>query len=203
MRSVNLLMLLAVLGVCCFGQESATTNPAPVPSATKAFSSAPQSPEMKKMVDAFAGRWRVTISVEKMPGWFPIAGTAIGRSDIQAGPAGNSLSERLHSNGPLGDFAGNGIYWYDAQSKSYKGIWCDSMDPTGCSINGTANWEGSNFVVNNEISMGAQGKLRIRETYSNITHDSFDFAIESAMGDSPLAKVMSIRYERGAGAKVR
>ena len=199
---MRLLLLVALMCLNSFAQESQPANPSSAPAATKAFRSAPQSPEMKKLVDAFSGRWKVTINVEKMPGWFPISGTATGRSEIQAGPAGNSVTERLRSNGPLGDFAGNGTYWYDAQSKSYKGTWCDSMDPNGCGAAGTANWIGSNFVINNEIPM-EHGKLRIRETYSNITHDSFDFMIETALGDAPLAKVMTIRYERASSGRTQ
>lgn len=200
MRFISYLLAAAIICVGSFAQESQPANPSSVPAPANAFRSAPQSPEMKKLVDSFTGRWRVTISVQKTPGWFPISGTATGRSEIQAGPAGNSVTERLRSNGPLGDFAGNGTYWWDLQSKSYKGTWCDSMDPNGCGAVGTANWSGSNFVVNNEIPM-EHGKLRIRETYSNITHESFNFMIETAMGDAPLAKVMSIRYERAASTR--
>ncbi len=200
MRLISYLVAAATICLAAVAQESQPANSSPAPAPTSAFRSASQSPEMKKLVESFTGRWRVTISVQKMSGWFPVSGTATGRSEIQAGPAGNSVTERLRSNGPLGDFAGNGTYWYDAQSKSYKGTWCDSMDPNGCGAVGTANWSGSNFVVSNEIPM-EQGKLRIRETYSNITHDSFDFMIETAMGDAPLAKVMSIRYQRAGSGR--
>jgi hypothetical protein len=155
---------------------------------------------MKKLVDTFAGSWRVTIRVEKND-WFPTAGTANGHAEMQAGPAGNSLTEHLRSHGPLGDFAGSGMYWYDPQGKSYKRVWCDSLDPTGCGVAGAGNWEGGNFVFNSEMPM-PQGTMRVRETFSNITHESFDFALEASTGDGPLVKMMTIRYERAGSNRM-
>lgn len=193
MKGAIILSISLIFSLAAIAQETPSADhKAP----TKAFGSAPQSPEMKKFIDTFAGRWKTTITVEKNE-WFPVAGTAKGRADIQAGPAGNSTIERQRSNSPLGNFAGTGVYWYDAESKSYKGIWCDSMDPRGCGDIGSGNWEGANFVINNEVST-PQGKLRIRETFSNITHDSYDFVIESSTGAAPLKKMMTIKYQRSA-----
>jgi hypothetical protein len=160
----------------------------------KLFASSQQSPEMKKMVDSFAGRWTTTVHVYKGE-WFPADGTTKGRADISSGPAGNSILEKFSFLGPLGNFAGRGVYWYDKQAGGYQGSWCDSMDPRGCGPVGKGGWEGDNLVFNNEIDMGGT-KMRVRETFSNITKDSYDFMIEAANGDSPMTKMMTIRYER-------
>jgi hypothetical protein len=151
-----------------------------------------QSPEMKKMIDTFSGHWKTTTTFDKNE-WFPQAGTYHGRASLEAGPAGNSLREHHMTRA---NFAGFGLYWYDPMAKSYAGVWCDTMDPRGCGSVGTGNWEGDNFVLNNEMDMGQQGKMKVRETFSNITKDSYDFVIESSMGDGPMKKMMSIKYER-------
>jgi hypothetical protein len=103
--------------------------------------------------------------------------------------------EQFRSIGPLGNFAGHGVYWYDKQAGGYQGIWCDSMDPRGCGPVGKGGWEGDNLVFNNEIDMG-DAKMHVRETFSNITKDSYDFMIEASMGDAPKTRMMTIRYER-------
>ena len=196
MRRIFPLFVCLLMATSALAQDSTSSTKSG--GSPKAFESTQQLPEMKKLIETFSGRWRTTITVEKNF-WFPVAGTANGRADIQAGPAGNSMTERQRSNSPLGDFAGFGTYWYDPQTKSYKGIWCDSMDPRGCGDMGSANWDGSNFIVTNDMQM-EKGKMHVRETFSNISHDSFDFMIEAGMGDAPLKKMMSIHYQRASAA---
>jgi hypothetical protein len=170
----------------------------------KLFQSAQQSPEMKKLVESFAGRWSTTIHTYKEQ-WFPREAAVKGRATITAGPAGNSLHENFRSDSPEGNFAGRGAYWWDAEAKAYEGIWCDSMDPRGCGPVGRGTWEEDKLIFHNVIDMGPT-KLNIRETFSNITKNGFDFLIEAANGDAPMTKMLSIRYERpgtksGAGTK--
>lgn len=74
------------------------------------------------------------------------------------------------------------------------------MDPRGCGPAGKGTWEGDKLIFRNEIDMGT-GKLHVRETFSNITKDSFDFLIEAANGNEPMTPMLSIRYERSS-AKV-
>ena len=109
------------------------------------------------------------------------------------------MTERLRSNSSLGNFAGSGVYWYDPTAKSYKGVWCDNLDASGCGEVGIGNWEGANLVFNNEMTL-PEGKMRIRETFSNITHGSYDFMIEFSTGNAPLKKMMSIKYQRTVSA---
>ncbi len=165
------------------GNDSATGAP-----------SAKQSPEMKKLVDTFTGRWKTTTTVFKGD-WFPVDGTAVGHADIHAGPAGNSVMEQFRSQGITGNFAGHGVYWWDAEAHAYKGIWCDTMDPRGCGPVGDGKWEGSNLIYNNEMAL-PNGKLQVRETFSNITKNSYDFMIEAASAGGSMKKMMAIKYER-------
>jgi hypothetical protein len=186
-------LAMALLSMAAAQESDQAKTPA---SNTKLFVSAQQAPEMKKLVDSFAGVWRTTINVYKAEGWFPQDATVKGRADIHAGPAGNSLAERFRSLSAAGNFAGQGIYWWNKESNSFTGIWCDSMDPGGCGPVGKGTWEGDILVFNNEISMGNGTKMKVRETWSNIAKDSFDFMIEGATGDGPMVKVMTIHYER-------
>src|SRR3954471_2401872 len=189
------MMRIIIVAVFCSLAAMAVAQTEPTKSNaknTKLFASTQQSPQMKKMIDTFAGRWSTTIHAFKSD-WFPLAGTAQGTAEINAGPAGNSMMERSRSNSPLGDFAGRGVYWYDEHAGGYQGLWCDSLDANGCGTAGKGAWQGNNLVFNNEINMG-NAKMRIKETFSNITHDGYDFTIEAATGDAPMKKMMSIRY---------
>jgi len=191
--------LLAFTVVCTtvFAQNE-PSNAAAQPE-QKIFTSTQQSPEMKKFIDTFAGRWRVTMRLYKGD-WFPQDGTAKGIGDLQAGPAGNSLAESVRSSGTAGNFAGRGLYWYDKQAGAYTGIWCDSMDPNGCGPVGTGKFDGANFVFDNVIDMGT-AKMHVRQTFSNFTPNSHDVLMEAGRGDGPLKKMMEMHYERATGAR--
>jgi hypothetical protein len=189
---------LAILLLCMATFAQNEPKPAAAPD-QKLFASAQQSPEMKKFVDAFAGRWRVTMKLYKGD-WYPRDGSASGIGDLQAGPAGNSLAESVRSSGAAGNFAGRGLYWYDKHAGAYTGIWCDSMDPNGCGTVGKGKFEGNNFVFDNVIDMGTT-KMHIRQTFSNITPKSHDLLMEAGMGDGPMKKMMEMHYERATGGR--
>jgi len=192
MQRLLLFALLITLVTTSFSQTKRTRkHSAP---AVPAVPSAKQSDEMKKMVDAFAGMWKTTATVEKGP-FFPEAGTATGRSDFRSGPAGNSLVEHAHSHGIMGTFAGYGLWWWDAKASAYRGMWCDSLSPDGCDTMGTGTWSGNTLTFTSEMDMG-QGKMQIKETYADIAADSFTFTMESGMDGAPMTKMMTIQYQR-------
>lgn len=193
MQRIVLSVLFLALATTSFAQ-SRHSHKHQAPAAPQ-IPSAKQSDEMKKMIETFAGMWKTTATVEKSM-FFPQAGTATGRSDFRSGPAGNSLVERARSHGIMGTFAGFGLWWWDAKAAAYRGMWCDSLSPNGCDPMGTGHWDGNNLVFTSEMDMGDQGKMKIRESYADITADSFTFIMESAMGDAPMTKMMSIKYER-------
>lgn len=189
------IFLVLLFATTSFAQSSRhrRTKKEPPP-APPIVPTAKQSEEMKKITDTFAGMWKTTATLEQ-GALFPKPGTATGRSDFRSGPAGNSLIERSRSHGALGLFAGMGILWWDAHAAAYKGIWCDSLAPEGCDSTGTGRWDGNNLVFTADIDMG-QNKMHMRSAYSNITADAFTYTLETSMDDAPLAKAMTIQYER-------
>jgi hypothetical protein len=192
-RFLTLFCILA-LSVSALAQEKSKNS--------SALPAIKQSPEMKKLVDTFAGSWKTTTKMEKNE-WFPEAGTAVGRSRIEAGPAGNSLRERNDTSGAGGGYAGFGLKWWDAQEKLYRAVWCDTMDPGGCSMAGTGRWDGDKLIFDADME-GPQGKMHMRETFSNITTNSYDFVIEAGPNAGSMKQMLSMKYERrsprGSGA---
>ena len=194
MPRLPLAILILALATSAFGQSSRRHHKSkPVPP-QPSMPSAKQSEEMKKLTDTFAGMWKTTATVEKNA-MFPLSGTSEGRSDIRSGPAGNSLVERSRSHGVMGIFAGLGVFWWDPKAAAYKGLWCDSLAPDGCDDLGSGHWEGNSLVFTAKIDMNGS-TMQMRNTYGNITADSYTFTMEAAMGDAPMAKMMFIKYER-------
>lgn len=195
MQRIALVTLILLMVISGYAQSSRRhrRKPQPPPE-TPHMPSAKQSEEMKKLTDTFGGMWKTTATVEKSM-FFPMAGTSEGRSDIRSGPAGNSLVERARSHGVMGVFAGMGVWWWDAKSAAYNAIWCDSLSQNGCDTLGTGHWDGNNLVFTAKVDMG-NSTMQLRNTYSNISADSFTYTLEAAMGDAPMAKMMTIQYAR-------
>ena len=195
MRRILIAILILALSTAVFAQSSRrkrhrTPPPPPAPQ----IPAAKQVEEMKKLVDTFAGMWKTTATVEKNM-FFSEAGTSEGHSEFRSGPAGNSLIERARSHGVMGTFAGLGVFWWDAKASAYQAIWCDSLSQSGCDTLGTGRWESNKLVFTS--SMQAEGNtMNMRETYSDITTDSFTFIMEAGVGDAPMAKMMTIQYQR-------
>jgi hypothetical protein len=185
--------MFLVVGLCTVAASQTKHRRRSQPEAP-AIPSAKQLVEMKKVTDSFAGLWKTTTTVE--PGAFlPKGGSASGHADIRSGPAGNSLIERTRSRGALGNFAGMGTIWWDAKAAAYRGLWCDSLSPTGCDMTGTGQWDGNNLVFTGDSEMEGK-KMQMRETYSDITIDSFTFTMDMGIDGAPLQKAMTIKYER-------
>jgi hypothetical protein len=195
MQRIVVMVLVLLVATSAVAQSSRrhSRKPQPPPESPH-MSSAKQSVEMKKMTDTFAGMWKTTSTIEKSE-FFPMSGTASGRSDFRSGPAGNSLIERARSHGVMGVFAGLGVFWWDEKAAAYRGLWCDSLAPGGCDALGTGHWDGDALVFVSAVDMGGS-KMQMKETYSDIKADSFTFTMETAMGDAPMTKMMTIQYQR-------
>ncbi|HVZ18542.1 MAG TPA: DUF1579 family protein [Terriglobales bacterium] len=193
MQRLRLAIVILLLVSISFGQTSRRRHRKAAPP-TPSMPSAKQSVEMKKLTDTFTGMWKTTATVEKNA-FFPLAGTAEGRSDFRSGPSGNSLVERARSHGVMGTFAGLGLFWWDAKAAAYKAIWCDTLTPDGCDAMGTGHWDGNNLVFTSDTDTNGS-TMHMRETYSAVTADSFTFTMEAAMGEAPMQKMMTILYQR-------
>jgi hypothetical protein len=178
---------------CLFAVQMVAQQNPPKAAKPDTTSSVKQSVEMQKITDSFVGLWKTATTIE--PGGFsPSGGTGEGRSSITSGPAGNSVRELARSHGALGRFAGFGLMWWDRNAAMYRQVWCDNMSPNGCdTFNG--HWESGNLVFDGTAN--AQGNaMKLRSTYSAIAINSFVYTLEASVGDAPMKKMMTIKYER-------
>ncbi len=172
-------------------QDEAKNTQAAEASQTQA---AKPAPEMQKITRMFAGRWQT--ETKMAPSEFaPQGGTSKGMSIMRRGPGRLSLVEDMRSTGAMGRFVGHGIIWWDSKQGAYKGLFCDNWSPNGCEMTGMGNWDGDKLVFAGETEAMGQ-KMSYRETYSDITADSFTFTMDSASGGGELKPILTIKYLR-------
>jgi len=111
----------------------------------------PASPEMDRLAKMFLGTWEYTESYPKTPA-APQGAVNTGLYTSELGPGGNSLVNRFHSQGPVGDFEGLLIYTWDPREEAYKN-YAFGNDFPGAFIS-TGNFEGDALVLRGELDAG-------------------------------------------------
>ena len=77
------------------------------------------TPEMQRLAKLYVGTWDYTETYPKST-FAPAGGQNTGVYTSELGPGGNSLINRFHSRGPVGDFEGMLVMTWDAKEKAYK-----------------------------------------------------------------------------------
>jgi len=158
------------------------------------------SPEMQKLSKMVVGTWSTAEKHEPSP-WAPKGATAKGTAVFKNGPGGLSVVQDYKSSSAMGSFVGHGVLWWDAKAGGYKGVWCDSMTPVGCEPGkGAAKWDGNNLVGTDETEMMGQ-TMAMKQTWSDITPNSFTFTIDGGPPGGEMKRMMTIKYTRAGAAK--
>jgi hypothetical protein len=77
------------------------------------------SPEMDRLKKLYLGSWDYTETYSKTP-FYPQGGSDTGVYTSEPGPGGNSIVNRFHSHGAVGDFEGLLVITWDPKEKAYK-----------------------------------------------------------------------------------
>lgn len=189
--------LWALCSLSLAAQDSGTAKSGAAPAAAAAMPATKPSPEITKLINAMAGNWTTSETMEPSP--FGPGGSGHGTSKVWAGPGGLSLLQNYHSSGPMGSFSGAGTSWWDPATNVYRGVWCDNMTPAGCDASGSSKWDGDKLVGTMEGEMNGQ-KMVTKMTYSDFTPSSFVMTMESGSDLNSLKKMMTIKYTKAAKA---
>jgi hypothetical protein len=194
---LRMIVVLLTASTLVFSQttKSKDHKPAETKSAESA-AMAPQkpAPEQVKLMKTFDGSWTVSGKTEAGPAG--PAESASGTEVSRSGPGGFSVvTDAKMRFERMGPFSGHGVMYWDPEEKHYTGTWCDNLGP--CATQGVGNWEGDNLVFNSEMKMGGQS-AKMRQTYSKITADSYEFKIEMADQSGTLKPWMTLNYKRAA-----
>lgn len=116
------------------------------------------SAEMNRLQKLYLGVWDYTENYPKTP-FYPQGGTDTGVYSSELGPGGNSILNRFHSRGPVGDFDGLLVMTWEPRESAYESYVFGNEFP-GCVIQ-TGRFEGDALVLRSEFT--AEGmKLRLR-----------------------------------------
>src|SRR5262245_10075874 len=96
-------VLVTVAATAGLGQGFAAQGPPP----------SPPLPQMHRMPKLYVGTWNDTET-------YPTGATNTGVYTSELGPGGNSIINRFHSKGPMGDFEGVLVMTWEPAAKAYK-----------------------------------------------------------------------------------
>lgn len=109
------------------------------------------APEMLRLQKFYLGTWQYTETYPKSA-FAPNGGQNTGTYTSELGPGGNSLVNRFHSQGPVGDFEGLLIMTWDPNEKAYKS-YIFGNDFPGAVVE-TGNFEGETLVFRGGMTIG-------------------------------------------------
>jgi hypothetical protein len=116
------------------------------------------SPEMERLKKLYLGSWDYTETYTKTP-FSPQGGSDTGVYTSEPGPGGNSIVNRFHSHGAVGDFEGLLVMTWDSKEKAYKSYVFGNGFP-GCVVQ-TGQFEGDALVFRSEFAVEGQ-KMKLR-----------------------------------------
>src|ERR1051326_6818123 len=188
---IALVLIAATLAVIPFAQAQQATKPNSTPASQ---SGAQPSPEMQSLITALSGRW--SLSVQS-------AGSATpskGEETWLPGPGGFTFiqEETLHI--PGHDILLLGVLWCAGSTKSLHGMECNNGLPNVCDIKGsltdiTLQWDGTQLVLTEQENHN--GKKSVwRETFSDITKNSFTQTGDSTDSNGHTARLLTIHATR-------
>ena len=122
------------------------------------------SPEMDRLQKLYLGSWDYTERYSKTP-FYPQGGSDAGVYTSEPGPGGNSIVNRFHSHGAVGDFEGLLVITWDSKEKAYKSYVFGNGFP-GCIVQ-TGQFEGDALVFRSDFT--AEG---VKMTLRNVTRVS-------------------------------
>ena len=197
---LRLALLLLLTSSLVFAQTTKSTDhKKPVKkSEAPAAAEAPMkpAPEADRLAKSFGGKWTVTGSTEASPAG--PAEKASGTEVCHPGPGNFSeICDAKMKFERMGPFTGHGVMYWDAENKNYTGTWCDNLGP--CSSQGVGAWDGDKLVFNSEGKMNGQ-PFKMRQTYSDITPNSYKFLIEMSDQSGELKPWMTLNYKRATSA---
>jgi hypothetical protein len=141
-------MLFAIGGVAAEAKMPAAGDG----KSTAVVAASPLPPGEMSALYPRVGTWQVVIRT--LPGASsPKGGLDKGTMTIKKGPGGFSIVQDFTSRGSSGYTVGQSYTWWDARTKAYKSVWCDSMQ--GC-VEFTTALAGNSWTV--ELDGEANGE---------------------------------------------
>lgn len=170
------------LGLCALGLTAQDMPAPPKPG--------PEIAKLKDMVGSFS------VAEHHDAGAMGPAGGGKGIAHTVMGPGGYTmLIDYKATTGAMKGMKGHGLIGWDAEAKTYKQFWTDSMGPV--MVQSTGDWDGDKLVMKSEGTMMGKG-YKEQDIYSDITAKGFKLEIQMSFDGSPMASMMTLTYTRMA-----
>jgi hypothetical protein len=138
-------------------------------------------PEMQRLSKLFVGRWEYTETYPKSPlNANGEVNTGVYTSEL--GPGGNSIINRFHSKGPVGEFEGVIVMTWDPKEKAYKEYFFS--DSSAGAVVEMGQWEGDALVYRLEFSAG-ESKFALRNSTKFLSSDKLTSDQYSSVNGAP------------------
>jgi hypothetical protein len=138
-------------------------------------------PEMRRLSKLFVGKWEYTETYPKSP-LNANGGVNTGVYTSELGPGGNSIINRFHSKGPVGEFEGVIVMTWDPKEKAYKEYFFSDTSP-GAAVE-MGQWEGDDLVYRLEFSAG-ESKFVLRNSTKFLSGDKLTSDQYSSVNGAP------------------
>jgi hypothetical protein len=204
MKLVTSLLLFPVLSMALAAPKpgSSQTGSSQPPVKTKSTKKQPSTdsapppadkpvpaPEMKRLIKMWTGHWTTDENFAPSD-QMPHGGQGKGMETMRPGPGSLSLIGDYQTHGaPFGHLV---VIWLPKE-QAYKSYWTDSTQP-GVSVQ-TGRWEGDRLVFTS-VDESSGKKIESRDTYSDITPNSFTDQLDSGPEGEPLKRVLTVKYTR-------
>jgi Protein of unknown function (DUF1579) len=157
----------------------------------------PKPGEAHARLHKLAGRWTGAETLHPAP-WDPAGGPATGAVENRVVLDGFVVvQEYQQTRGGAPNFAGHGMFWWDAAAGEYVMTWFDSMMGTPAEYRG--DFEGDVLRLRNELPGGGFS----RASFDLSTPDRYVFLMEVSPDGSIWAPAMEGRYTRHSAAPAR
>jgi Protein of unknown function (DUF1579) len=163
---------------------------------SEASSSDESSSRVERLAKMVAGNWTVRVTSEPSSEK-PKHRNETGTSRIHYGPGNLSLIEDYRTEGDSGPRQALGVFWWDATAQGYRSMFCDNLDPGGCSLyDGVGKWEGSELVFH-FVFRDKNKQIQMREVLTRTSANSFTarFYTKEKSGEELLRTVEHTRSE--------
>jgi len=147
------------------------------------------SPEMQRLLDAFAGNWTVSET-------FEVSASSQGKArrgtaSFRSGP-GFSLIEEYQSKGSAGELKLLAILSWDEAAQVYRLLTCANND--GCQVRGTAKWKGNALMNSWEEEVNGK-RVAFKDSFVDISPTSFRLVSEGSAEGETIWRVIT-KYVR-------
>jgi Protein of unknown function (DUF1579) len=150
--------------------------------------------EMDRLQKLYVGTWDYTETYAKTPS-APKGGSDTGVYTSELGPGGNSIMNRFHSKGAVGDFDGLLVMTWDPRESAYKS-YVFGNDFPGCIVQ-TGHFDGDTLEYRTEIDMGGM-KLKLRNVTRFLAPGKIVSEEYMTAGDAPEKLFVSVEAKKRA-----